>query len=351
MTAAGVLLALSVSACGSGSSSGGGTASGGGTTSSGASATAPSSKHVSIAVLGCTASPYCVTWNDAAKKAAAADNATVTTFDAVLDPSKELSACQAAISSHKYQAIVIGSLIPTAGVACAKAAKAAGLPVVSTFGPIGTDTATAVPTVDGVTAQVITPLNVQLKSLVNDVLVPACATRNPCNVGWLRTTQSLPQSDALIDKYLQQSLKTNPNIKLVGQASTELDTAPAITATNSFLQKTPDLSVILSYASQGALGAAKALKAAGKKPGKDVLLVTSGGSKVVMGLMRSGEVYGTTINLPVTEMTKSVQLAAAVARGKTVPSSADPLTIGRVPIAITQTNLAQYPQFTGEYSQ
>jgi ABC-type sugar transport system substrate-binding protein len=292
-----------------------------------------------------------VAWNDAAVKAAGADNASATPFDAVLDPNKEVAACQDAISSKKYQAMVIGSLIPTAGVACARAAKAAGLPLVSTFGPIGGDTASAEPTVTGVTSQVITPLDEQLKDLVYDILVPACAKRNPCNVGWLRTTQSLPQSDALIAKYLQQAIKANPDIKIVGQASTELDTAPAITATTSFLQKTPNLSVIVSYASQGAFGAVKALEAAGKKPGKDVLLVTGGGSKAVMDLMRAGEVYGTTINLPVTEMSKSVQLAAAAARGQTVPAAVNPLTLGGVPVVITQENLAKYPQFTGQYPQ
>jgi ABC-type sugar transport system substrate-binding protein len=345
-----VVVVLLVSGCGSSGSAAGGT---GSVAASPATASSAGSggKHVSIAVLGCTASPYCVAWSDAAVKAAAGDNASATPFDVVLDPNKELAACQDAISSKKFQAMVIGSLIPTAGVACARAAKAAGLPLVSTFGPIGSNTAGAEPTVAGVTSQVITPLDEQLKDLVDDILVPACAKRNPCNVGWLRTTQSLPQSDALIAKYLQQALKANPNIKIVGEASTELDTAPAITATTSFLQKTPNLSVILSYASQGTFGAAKALKAAGKKPGKDVLLVTSGGSKAVIDLMRAGEVYGTTINLPVTEMTKSVQLAAAAARGEKVPSAVNPLTIGRMPVVITQQNLAKFPQFTGQYSQ
>jgi hypothetical protein len=67
--------------------------------------------------------------------------------------------------------------------------------------------------------------------------------------------------------------------------------------------------------------------------------------------MRAGEVYGTTINLPVTEMTKSVQLAAAAARGEKVPSAVNPLTIGGMPVVITQQNLSKFPQFTGQYSQ
>lgn len=318
---------------------------------SGAQSVRAASSHVNIAVLGCIETPYCVAYETANKTAGAANNATIKYYDAVFSPTKEVSACQDAITAGKYQAMIIASVIPTAGEACVKAAAAAKIPVISTYGPIGTNTAIARPTVPDVKSQVIVPLDTQLKALINRILVPACAKYNPCDLGWLRTTNSLPQADAILDTYLTAALHAHHNIKLIGQVSTDLVEGPAITVTQQFLQKAPDLKVVLSYGAVGLLGADKALTRAGKKPGKDVLIVGSGASETVMKLMRSGAVYGTTVNLPITEMSESIKLAAEVARGKSVPSSVDPITLAHLPLVITQSNLGQYPNFKGQYLQ
>jgi ribose transport system substrate-binding protein len=269
----------------------------------------------------------------------------------VFSPTMEVAACQDAITSGKYQAMIIASVIPTAGVACAHSAAAANIPVISTYGPIGTNTAIATPTVPDVASQVIVPLDSQLKALINRILVPACAKYNPCDLGWLRTTNSLPQADALLDTYLTAALHAHPNIKLIGQVSTDLNEGPAITATQQFLQKAPNLKAILSYGAVGLLGADIALRRAGKTPGKDVLIIGSGASESIMKLMRKGAVYGTTVNLPITEISESIKLAAEVARGMSVPSSVDPVASAHLPLVITQSNLGQYPTFKGQYLQ
>ena len=70
-----------------------------------------------------------------------------------------------------------------------------------------------------------------------------------------------------------------------------------------------------------------------------------------MRLMRTGAVYGTTVDLPMTEMTESIKLAAEAARGLKIPLSVDPIALAGLPLVITQKNLAKYPKFKGQYSQ
>ena len=244
------------------------------------------STKVSVAVLTCTAAPYCVAGNDALASEAATLDIEAKMFDAVFDPAKTVSSCKDAIASGKYNAIVINSAIPSASVACATAAKAAGIPVIGMFGPIGTDTANADPTTPGVLSQVIVPLDTQIDTLIDDIVIPACADKDPCEIGWLRTTKSLPQGDAIIDEKLSAALKAHPNMKIVGEVSSETEVGAAVTATKTFLQKSPGLDLILSYATQGTSGSITALKAEGKAPGKDVLIATAGGSQDVMAAMR-----------------------------------------------------------------
>lgn len=307
--------------------------------------------EVSVAVLNCTAAPYCVAGNDALESEAAKLGVEAKMFDAVFDPAKTVSSCKDAIASDKYNVILINSAIPSASVACATAAKAAGIPVIGMFGPIGTDTSSAEPTTPGVLSQVLVPLDTQMDTLINDIVIPACADRDPCEIGWLRTTKSLPQGDAIIDEKLDAALEANPNLKLVGEISSETETGAAVAATKTFLQKSPGLDLILSYATQGTSGAITALKAEGRVPGKDVLIATAGGSQEVMAAMRRGEVFGTNVNLPATEMTLALGLAVDAVQGKDIPTSVDPLESAGLPLAITQENLQDFPDFTGEYTQ
>jgi ABC-type sugar transport system substrate-binding protein len=306
---------------------------------------------VSVAVLTCTASPYCVAGNDAMTSEAAKLGIKAKMFDVVFDPAKTVSSCKDAIASKNYQAILINSAIPSASVACATAAKAAGIPVIGMFGPIGTDTAHAKPTTPGVLSQVLVPLDTQIDALIDDIVIPACADKDPCEIGWLRTTNSLPQGDAIIDEKLSAALKAHPNMKVVGEVSSDLDVGAAVTATKTFLQKSPGLDLILSYATPGTAGAITALKAEGKIPGKDVLIASAGGSQAVMATMRRGEIYGTIVNLPATEMRIALGLAADVVHGKKIPTSVDPLKAAGLPQAITQDNLKDFPDFKGEYTQ
>ncbi|MGP3533212.1 sugar ABC transporter substrate-binding protein [Microbacterium sp. RD1] len=314
-------------------------------------ADAEESGSVSVAVLSCTASPYCVAGNESMEEFAAESGVEVKMFDAVLDPTRTVASCNDAISSGRHDAIVISTVIASAAVGCATAADQAGIPLISTVGPVGTDTSTAEPTTAGVVAQVFTPLDDQLRALVDDILVPACAEKDPCEVGWLRTSQSLPQGDAILAEMLQSALESHPHITVVGETSSETDVGAAITATKSFLQRNPELDVILSYSAQGTTGAISALKAENRVPGEDVLIATAGASAAIMTAMRAGEVYGTTVNLPATEMRIGLQLAADLAAGKTIPTAIDPLKEAGLPLVITQENLADYPDFVGEFTQ
>lgn len=126
---AGALLSAAVAgvvACGGSDSSGG--------SSSGSSSSASASnanKHVNIAhFVAIQANPVEQVIIKSAKDTGKANNATVTTFDSNNDVQRELANCQDAIASKKYDAFILKAVSGPPLIPCARAAMAAGIPVV-----------------------------------------------------------------------------------------------------------------------------------------------------------------------------------------------------------------------------
>jgi len=61
----------------------------------------------------------------------------------------------------------------------------------------------------------------------------------------------------------------------------------------ALIQKFPDLKGVVAFNDDSALGAIAAIKAAGKKPGKDILVVSRNGSPDAIAAVRRGELYST----------------------------------------------------------
>ncbi len=148
--AAGAALALAAACSSSGGASTGGA---GGSSSAG-------TKQVSIAVLVAGASNAYQAAGVAAIKAAAPGlDAKVDVFDANFDASKQYSQFQTAITSKKYQGIIIDPADGSGIVSLVAQANAAHIPVAAWNQPIGTDYSTPNPTVKGVVAQAMLPIN------------------------------------------------------------------------------------------------------------------------------------------------------------------------------------------------
>ncbi len=140
----------------------------------GAAASGASSKAVNIAFLNEAITSYTTPMFDTMKTTAAGLNATVTSFNANSDPSTQESQCQDAITSGKYNAILLYSVDNAATVPCAQQAIAAHIPVVpvdSTVGPSASSTAFQV---KGIKAQVLGD------TLVDDVPTSIDLTKKAC---------------------------------------------------------------------------------------------------------------------------------------------------------------------------
>jgi ribose transport system substrate-binding protein len=61
----------------------------------------------------------------------------------------------------------------------------------------------------------------------------------------------------------------------------------------ALLQKYPNLRGVVAYNDDSALGAIAAIKAAGKKPGKDILIVSRNGAPAAIAAVRKGDLFAT----------------------------------------------------------
>lgn len=338
-------LAASLAACGSSNSSS--TSTSASTSSGGASTQASGGKGKKIAFLAAAKGNAYV---DASVKAITADAAKqgvqLTVFDAQFNPQKQLSQCQDAITK-KYDAIVTLSAVGVAMIPCASQAQAANIPFVATNQPIGTSITTGEPTAKGVTSQVLTPLATVAKQDTGQV-VAACGNTNPCNVVLLTAAKLIPVQAKAYETALAAESKAHPNIK-VTSVDAGADRPGGLKAMQDTLQRIPKPTVIASPNTQPMEGAAQALTEAGLKLGKDVKLVTNGGTSFQIPKIKSGQYYSTYVQMPATEVKLALQYAIQAANGQKPPTWTDPHKPGNVPYEITKANVNNLGGFTPEW--
>lgn len=338
-------LAASLAACGSSNKSSSGTSAS--TATSGSTAPASSGKGKKIAFLAAAKGNAYV---DAAVKAvtadAAKDGVKLTVFDAQFNPQKQLAQCQDAITK-KYDAIVTLSAVGVAMIPCAAQAQAANIPFVATNQPIGTSITTGEPTAKGVTSQVLTPLATVAGQDTAEV-VAACGTTNPCNVVLLTAAKLIPVQAKAYETALATASKTHSNIK-VTSVDAGADRPGGLKAMQDTLQRIPKPAVIASPNTQPMEGAAQALTEAGLKPGKDVKLVTNGGTGFQVPKVKSGVYFSTYVQMPATEVELALQYAIQAANGQKPPTWTDPHKPKSVPYEITKGNVNNLGGFTPEW--
>ncbi|HKN93249.1 MAG TPA: sugar ABC transporter substrate-binding protein [Thermoleophilaceae bacterium] len=343
---AALTMAASLAACGSSNKSS--TSSAASTSASGGASTqASAGKGKKIAFLAAAKGNAYV---DASVKAitadAAKDGVQLTVFDGQFNPQKQLSQCQDAITK-KYDAIVALAAVGVAMIPCASQAQAANIPFVATNQPIGTSITTGEPTAKGVTSQVLTPLATVAKQ-DTDQVVKACGNTNPCNVVLLTAAKLIPVQAKAYETALAADSKAHPNIK-VTSVDAGADRPGGLKAMQDTLQRISHPTVIASPNTQPMEGAAQALTEAGLKPGKDVKLVTNGGTSFQIPKIKSGQYYSTYVQMPGTEVELALQYAIQAANGQKPPTWTDPHKPKNVPYEITQANVNNLGGFTPEW--
>lgn len=286
---------------------------------------------------------------NAAKAEARKRNVAITVFDAQFNPQKQFSQCQDAIARKTFQAIVTLPAASPAMVPCARLARAARIPLISTDTPIGSNLSTGKPTVPGVTAQVLVPAITAFASLKASVLA-ACKNRgggDSCHVGFIMGVKALALTTPA-SKLLQGWVEQAGGV-YVGEAEGFYQRGGGLKVMQDLLQKDPELNVLVSMSDDMALGAEIAMRAAGKQAGKDVLVITQGGSYPGVARLRSGAWYATsTVNAQM-EGAVPIQLAARAAGGKRIPSFVNSTKAGGTPQILTGAWLRKNAWFKGTF--
>ena len=240
-------------------------------------------------------------------------------FDSNNSVQKEIANCNDAIAANKYDAFALKAVAGPPLMGCARAALKAGIPVVAFGNTLGPNPNTEKRQVPGLSGSVIELARINGAAVAN-LVNQACRAKKatPCNV--IYTYGPLAFDWASISrKYFTQTAKAKyPNIKIVTTGLYNFDPNQARTLLKSLLQTHTDVDVIASDGDLGAIGAIQALKDVGKTAGKDIYVTGGAISKQGAGLIRSGQMFGSTCLMPATEARVSAKLAIQAARGEKI---------------------------------
>jgi ribose transport system substrate-binding protein len=286
---------------------------------------------------------------NAAKAEAKKHNVAITVFDAQFNPQKQFAQCQDAIARRTFQAIVVLPAASPAMVPCARLAQQAKIPLISTDTPVGSNLRTGKPTVPGVTAQVLVPAITAFASLKNSVL-SACRKQgggDKCRVGFIMGVKALALTTPA-SELLQSWVKQAGGV-YVGEAEGFYQRGGGLKVMQDLLQKDPKLNVLVSMSDDMALGAEVAMKSAGKQPGRDILVLTQGGSYPGVQRLRAGAWYATSVVNAQAEGAVPIRLAAQAVAGKKIPSYVNSTKAGGTPQIINQAVLEKLRWFKGTF--
>ncbi len=127
----------------------------------------------------------------------------------------------------------------------------------------------------------------QAKIAANDL---GAALGGKGNVAVLQGTPGNNVSQARTDGFNSQLKAKFPGIKIVASQTANFDQATGQKVTEQILQSNPKLTGLYAENDGMALGAIQAIKAAGKKPGKDIKIVSIDGIRQAVEYVRDGVV-------------------------------------------------------------
>jgi ribose transport system substrate-binding protein len=299
----------------SGASSSGAPASSSGATSSGGapSVTVPDGKQIRVGYFGfAKANSFAqATWAGV-QEAAAKYNATAEFLDPNFDGPTQVNQIQDAVTSKRFDVMVIQANDGTAVIQPIKQALAAGIVVVVEFTPVGGRYDTTEPQVDGVINVVDAPTT-NGEGLAT-LALGACKQLavDPCNVAYLQGFANYPL-DAARTKAAEDAIKAggaNLVASVVGGYTPDTGRA----AMQNVLQAHPDVNVVI--------GSSQAIEGASALAGdKKILFVGNGGSTQAFAFVADGTWYGDYDVPEKSEGAKAAELGLAKARGQSVPES------------------------------
>ncbi len=340
-------VSLSLAACGSSSSSSSSSTSGANAAATSASSTTSSTasssgKHVKIAYLSfAVANTYDAPMLAAAKAVAAAQNASVTVFDANNSPTTQYSQLQDAITSGGYQGIITQPIESTNLIPLVKQAISKGIKVVNIDQILGVSLSTFQKQVPGLSGNV-TFVPTELGNKFGALVVQACKANNlnPCNVGYLYDIKASALDVALRSGF-DQAIASDPSVKVVAEGQDFFTPAEGLKAVQDMLQSNSSINLIAG-SDQGIEGAQQA------NTSKKVVLVGYGGSAAGIAGVKAGKWFGTVQQTPATEGRLGMEQVVAAAQSGTNSAAVDPLASLPNGGTITKANVSLFhPEWPG----
>jgi ribose transport system substrate-binding protein len=310
VAAAATALALTAAACSKPS-----TAAGGG----GSTAVASADQHLSIGFFGfAKANSFAqATWAGI-QEYANAHNATATFLDSNFDGPTQVNQLQDAVTSKRYNVVIVQANDGTAIVPAVKQAVAAGMTVVIEFTPVGGRYDTTAPQVPGTVSIVDAPtLNGQGLATLG---LGACKklAAQPCQVAYLQGFANYPLDTARTNATVA-ALKAG-GADVVASVVGGYTADSGRTAFQNVLQAHPNVNVVI--------GSSQAIEGAAPLAGsRKILFVGNGGSTQAFTGVRSGKWYGDYVIPEKAEGARAAELGLDKARGKSVPVSTDARTL------------------------
>lgn len=301
-------MALGIGACSKPSSSTGG-----------ATKAAAADKKLNIGFLGfAKANSFAqATWAGI-QEYAAAHNASATFLDSNFDGPAQVNQLQDAVTSKRYDIVIVQANDGTAVVPAVKQAVAAGITVVIEYTPVGGKYDTTQAQIPGTVSIVDAPtINGQGLGTLG---LGACkeSGAKPCKVAYLQGFADYPLDTARTNAVISSLKAGGANVvaSVVGGYTAD----SGRTAFQNVLQAHPDVNVVIG-SSQAIEGAAPLAK------GKKIKFVGNGGSTQAFQAVMSGTWSGVYVTPEKADGAKATELGIAKARGQGVPTSTDSRTL------------------------
>lgn len=299
-------------AAGCGSSDDGGSTGSGGSTQTGtaqkAERTAPK-----VAVLQAALFDYQQAETEGIKKVVKAEGGSYNVFNANFDPQKTTSQCQDAITSGRYNALILSSLEPSGGIPCVTLAHKAGMPVAYIDGVTGRDPNKLEPQVPGIVGGIASLPSENAKDMV-ELVGRACKGIDPCKVIVEIASATDPLTNGVV------TALEDHGYDVVAKIETNFDPGQIVQKLPDIVSQHRDANVFVGVQDATAIIARRVFDEAGMR---DVKLIGNGGSRGGAAAVKDGTLFATVGAWPVQQGAIVTKMLVAALNGETPPPSSD----------------------------
>jgi ribose transport system substrate-binding protein len=298
-----------------------------------------SQKSADVALLSYVNNEYTQVWLDGLSSTVKPSGGSASMFNANFDAQKQMQQCLDAITSKRFNSIVLAAVSGVVTAPCIRAAKAAKMPVVALDTPIGPDPDEVKPQVDGVVGSIVVSGR-RHGVVLWPILEQACGSADPCRVIIEIAAPTDPFGGALL-KYLRaQADASGGKVQIVSVLTGNYDAAQTAKNIPDALSAHKDANVAILEADNNAVVALDAIKNAGRE-GK-ITVIGYGGSVEGGKAVADGRIYATFSDWPRSAGALAGRMVLDSLNGKAIsPNGVFSRTLGK-PIVVDQSTASQF---------